>query len=181
VTRQTPSEAGFTLVELLVCVMILGVIIFPLSAALYESLGPANGSTTTRFVESHDAQLVSVFLPEDVKSSTSVTNGGTGCSPAGTNVLTLSWAELLPATGPVPATFTAAYQIQKQGADWRLYRYYCNGTPPTVVASQVVADNLQGPSAGVVTLNPPTPPSTVSLKLTEQSGFSYTVSGTERA
>jgi hypothetical protein len=92
--------------------------------------------------------------------------------------LTLSWSELLPAGGPAPVSYTAAYQIKAQGADWRLYRYYCDGS--TLTESQIVADNLQGSSAGSLTITPAATPSTVTLTLTERSGFSYTVSGTQR-
>ncbi|MEV4314362.1 prepilin-type N-terminal cleavage/methylation domain-containing protein [Actinocrispum sp. NPDC049592] len=66
--RPAPErEAGFTLVELLIAIVIIGVITVPLANALMGSLRNT-GETSNRLELSHDAQLTAAYFAKDVSS-----------------------------------------------------------------------------------------------------------------
>jgi prepilin-type N-terminal cleavage/methylation domain-containing protein len=63
--RVKRSEAGFTLVELLVAVVIIGVITIPLTGTITGAL-KNSGTTSDRMALSHDAQISSSYFGRDV-------------------------------------------------------------------------------------------------------------------
>jgi prepilin-type N-terminal cleavage/methylation domain-containing protein len=60
-------EAGFTLVELLVAIVILGIIAVPVANALIGAL-KNTGATADRLELSHDAQITGAYFAKDVAS-----------------------------------------------------------------------------------------------------------------
>lgn len=181
-TRRLRDESGFTLVELLITIAILGVVIAPLTAALIVALRTTD-ETSNRLAGSNDAQLLSIWLPGDIQSAgnqsgdiVAAPTANTECSGV-TNLLRLRWRE----TQSTTTTYVAAYAI-RSGPDgtWRLVRYSCvNGGAAT---THVVARNLAATSAGSVSVTG----TKVAVTLTEQAtptepaGYSFTVSGNRR-
>src|SRR5688572_11903328 len=89
-SRAHRREAGFTLPELVLAVAILGLVMAPLTAGIIIFLRSFD-DTEDRMVASHDAQLVSVYLPGDVQSATSVDTSGIGACSGQPSVLRLGW------------------------------------------------------------------------------------------
>jgi len=65
--RRGRADDGFTLVELVLAILIIGVITVPLSNAVIAYLHNAD-ATTARLLESHDAQIASAYWAQDVAS-----------------------------------------------------------------------------------------------------------------
>ncbi len=177
------DDAGFTLVELLMAIVIMGIVIGPLAAGLLIGLRTSD-ETANRLAGSNDAQLLSVWLPPDVQSAggsagdvVGSLTGNTDCSGRA-NALRLGWRETL---GSTTTSFVAAYAVSQDSVgDWRLVRYFCtNGGAPT---THVVARNLAGSSAVTSTITG----TKVALTVTEKStpanptSYTFTVSGHRR-
>lgn len=120
VTRRRPRDDGFTLIEMLLTVSIMGVI----SAALFGvvlSYFQVSASTRTRLSESTDQQFVSAYWQQDVSAlgrraltgGTTTTSqsvwvgaaapGGCGSSVPGTVVVSFAWREFQTGTDPTTA------------------------------------------------------------------------------
>ena len=118
--RRRPGDEGFTLIEMLVTVSIMGVI----SAALFGvvlSYFQVSASTRTRLSESTDQQFVSAYWQQDVSAlgsralvgTTIVTSqsvwvgaaapGGCGSSVPGTVVVSFAWREFQSGSDPATA------------------------------------------------------------------------------
>jgi prepilin-type N-terminal cleavage/methylation domain-containing protein len=180
VDRARAEEAGFTLVELLITIVISGIIMGPIAASLLVGLRTSD-ETSNRLAGSSDAQLLSIWLPPDVQSAGGVagdvsTSSNTDCSGV-TNTLRLQWRET---SGSTTSTYVAAYAVRPNGTEWRLVRYQClNGGTAT---EHVVARNLANASAASASVNG----TKVSMTVTEAStpanptGYTFTVSGYRR-
>src|SRR3954465_15659991 len=93
----TPSsrrcENGFTLVELLIGIAIAGVLIGVIGSAMVVGLQTTDG-TTQRLSESHDAQVTSAYLANDVQSAgnVNVSPSAATCPGSGTRLVAFSYA-----------------------------------------------------------------------------------------
>lgn len=136
--RRT-EDSGFTLIELVLSMSILGIIIGSLTLALITFL--SNGTQALeRDDHSAGAGTTSSYVDRDVASADSVTLGGTGCSGS-TNLVLLSWTEYTASqTAPSPApggtTYRAAYTVVTDpssvpvggGTRYKLQRTTCTVT-----------------------------------------------------
>lgn len=138
---MTTSEDGFTLPELLICTIILGIVMAVLANAffvMFRSVDTAN----TRSVESHDAQLASDYFTTDIQSADSIESASstsTDCGGAGP-LLRLRWQAR--DTNP-PTNKVADYRVVTNGSERSLQRTYCEGTTTvTPISSVVIARSL---------------------------------------
>ena len=126
-TSTRASKGGFTLIELLVVCALLGIVTVAITGAIIVGL-QTTGAVDNRLVNSHDAQLVSVYLPSDLQSVGNNTgdvvtaSGNTDCSGVA-NVVRLRWTVNELGTGNV--TYVAAYAVVQSGSEWQLTRYEC--------------------------------------------------------
>ena len=188
------SEEGFTLVELMISVVILGIIVGAMSAAIIVGLKTSDG-TTNRLAESHDAQDVAAFFVTDVQSAVTVTYKAmdtvstvpAGCSPASSPLLVFSW------TDPSAGAEMVSYYSATSGSEAQLVRQQCVGGSSSTV---VVAHLLDSSTPQVACAPPTTPtsctnpglvspaPRTVSLTLSavgsDGTTYSYTLQGSRR-
>jgi len=144
------GEAGFTLVELVVTIAILGIVMTPLAAAFVFGLRTSEESNN-RVANANDAELLAIFFPPDVHAAGSAAGdvavgaaAGTTCS--GTpNVVTLT-GRGQETSSSAQTTWTSAYAVVAgEAGGWRLIRARCiDGGPPATIT---VARNLAGASA----------------------------------
>jgi prepilin-type N-terminal cleavage/methylation domain-containing protein len=159
--RLRRGADGFTLVELLVAIVILGIITVPLSSVAIGFFRSAD-ATTARLIESHDVQIATAYWAQDVASigthsttspfalnqsvETDVAyNAGLyQCGAAGTPnaIVRLAWDD---SSGPGAATLVrVAYVVQAAPGQTQLtelHRLRCNGSA-VVVSDVAVAHDL---------------------------------------
>lgn len=186
------AERGFTLVELVVSIAVLGVVATGLTALMLGALA-ANRDTETRLTESRDVQFATAYLADDVQGATSFVAGVTARCGSGTAVLELRGASFDP--GSLAARVTVvSYVLRTVTVDGvatgQLHRLACEAaaqpTPayPLTPASDVVVARSLAVSAPAVACDPaPCSAATrqVSLTLTSISGAQQvTVGGIRR-
>jgi prepilin-type N-terminal cleavage/methylation domain-containing protein len=126
--RPEHSEAGFTLLELMVVLVVLPLIMGGIAAVVIAELNNTSQSdqhgTFTELVNSHDAQITSAYFVRDVQSSTQISTNPAPLCGTGNQILGLSWSNngtLVNVSYGVPAV-----------APFSLVRRYCQGTSPEV-------------------------------------------------
>lgn len=158
------DDSGFTLVELLLVIVILGVITVPLADVILGALRQTDQSAG-RLAESHDAQIAAAYWARDVASlgtrstvdplnptlrtsiETNVAyNGGSyPCGTAGTPnaVVRFAWDDAVAGTPPTTTLVVVSYLVKPAGVRSTLHRLRCNGTTTpvsdTVLAHDIVA------------------------------------------
>ncbi len=184
------SEDGFTLVELIISIVILGIIVGAMSAAIIAGLKTTDG-TTNRLAESHDAQVVSEFFVTDMQSAVTVTYQAmdtvstvpVGCSPASSPLLVFSW------TDPSAGAEMVSYYSATLGGETQLVRQQCvGGSSSTVVVAhllgsstpQVTCAPTSCTSAGIVSPAPRKVSLTLSAAGSDGTTYSYTLQGSRR-
>lgn len=138
------SEAGVTLVELIVAIAIGGIIMAALSNALIVGFRTTD-QTRIRLAESHDTQLVANYFSSDVASTRAADISlldvpapcGSGVAAGGSNVISLPFAPRPDGATPLAVAY------RKEGGN--LVRYKC---PPGGAAQRVVvATNITAAQA----------------------------------
>jgi prepilin-type N-terminal cleavage/methylation domain-containing protein len=185
---KNTDDAGFTLVELLVTMVILGIIVGPLTAVVLGYLKNAD-ATTARMTESHSAQIASSYLGQDVqamgvrdfgsavtdpanpyplKQSVALGSGGgvPACGSASTPVVRMAWTDQPGGPGTPATTTVAAYGTVTDSGSTTLRRYLCVGSTLTSdirIAGNVVVGSLVASCDTTCTNSGSTTPRTVSL------------------
>ena len=182
--RRRGDDSGFTLVELVMTVAILGIIIVPLGNFVL-SYFQNYPTTENRVADSHDMQIAAAYVSNDVanagvhSSYTSATTAqsvwstsfpGSSCGgSAGTIVLLLKWDTWTVGPnggGAFGAPSSVAY-VNESGV---LHRIYCaNGS--TTSSDSVLVHGLQSASVACSTTCEGSPaPTTVNLTLNISTG-----------
>ena len=158
------DEEGFTLVELLVGMAIMVVIVGSVGSALIVGLKTTDG-TMDRLNESHDAQISSAYLANDVQSAAtvSVASGGSNCGSS-TPLVDFAYAD-----GRV-----ASYACGPSGSETQVTRTFDGET--------VVLAHFASSAQPAVTCSPSctSTPDRVEIAFTEASGYAYTLIGSRR-
>ncbi len=125
------AGGGFTLVELVVSVAVMGIVTTSLSSGVTVVLRTMD-TTTRRLNETKDEQNLVTWLPVDVAAAPAAnvqTNSAlpSGCanSSPGLNILLLGWTEAINGT---TTTYVANYRAVPNGTGMRLQRFSCSGT-----------------------------------------------------
>jgi prepilin-type N-terminal cleavage/methylation domain-containing protein len=172
--RAVHGERGFTLVELLVAISVLGVIMGPLCASLIIGLRTTSDSQQ-RLVEARGAELTSHYFPFDVASATNIIPADpTPCGGAGpTVVASFDWADDRSLTNEV------TYVVPAGATD--MVRMFCQGG--SLVSKNLLASGLNGPPtiacAPTAACDATFQSATITVK--SVSGWQYTVTGSRRA
>lgn len=159
--QLTRRDDGFTLVELLMSIAILGIIAFPLGNAVIAYLHNTD-ATIGRLGESHDAQIAAAYFAQDVQSigtrdwasgsypfplqqsvwtaSAAVSNP---CGSAGTTVAQLTWDDITTnaATPPVPQVRVAyVVEVDASSGERQLHRLRCTAASLSAASSPPTSD-----------------------------------------
>ena len=174
------DDRGFTLIEVLMAITILGLITGALGTALIVALRNLD-ATQTRMAESHDAQMASAYVVTDVQSATAITTTQPKCGATTSPVAVLAWSDQGIAN-------VATYVLETAAGERRLRRTYAVGTSSNDV---IVAHRLQA-TCGDATADDPavavsegcvppaTCPSRVVLTLTDATGYRFSLTGERR-
>jgi prepilin-type N-terminal cleavage/methylation domain-containing protein len=176
--RLKAQDEGFTLIELLMAIVVSGLILGALATAFIATMAGSQ-NVHERFIESHDAQLLSTYFPSDVQSANptmvnppddagQLDTTGCGGATSGTHVIRLQWTERDDLNADVNkrlAVFSASYRLVAAPSGSELIRYYCSnagpagGSPATILAgatatSHVVAHDLSNVQAPTAVIDP---------------------------
>ncbi len=167
-------QDGFTLIELIVGVAILGIVFSVLTASMVVGFRTTD-ATQTRLSESHDAHQTSAYFATDVGSAETASLDDSGCAGV-TPLISFDWWD-----GTVLKT--ASYVVTGAGSGRKLTRTFCSddttdAAPYAVVDSVTISHNLAsvGPTVECSPACPGTGtsrPNTVKIAITERGGFGY--------
>jgi prepilin-type N-terminal cleavage/methylation domain-containing protein len=84
--RARCDDGGFTLIELIVSITILGILMPAIASAMFVALN-TNRSTDVRLSESRDTREIAAYLPDDAAGATSFATTGTARCGTGSLVV----------------------------------------------------------------------------------------------
>lgn len=163
------DEGGFTLPELIICIVIMALVVPVLAAAVIVGLRTTD-VTTGRLAASHDADLASAWFVTDVQSTQTVSVVSAGClPPAGST-------PIVALTGTDGTTTNVAGYATVIATDRVLVRYGCvNGVP---TAQATIAHRLASPPVLVCAPTPDcmaSPPRSMTMTLADVTGFTFSL------
>lgn len=171
-TRARSSDAGFTAIELIIAIVILGIITLPLLSAFVLGIGTSS-EANQRTQNSADAQLLSAYFESDVASSDTVNSSPSfTCGDSGTSVVTFDWDAGSGVHRYVAylATVNTTASTDLGGTAWTLTRDYCTSPNGPVLTSYSLANTLNAvpqPTCDGATCGTSSTPSTVSMTISE--------------
>src|SRR3954454_23744679 len=140
------DDSGMTLPEVLIAVLVVGLVMGVISAAIIVILGQSS-ATSARLLQSKDEQYISTYLPNDLNSAATADDAPnaaltcSGVAAPGTNVLLLHWSE-------GTDNFDVSYRYVKSGNEYQLVRVSCSATKGR--SQVVVAHQLAAPPANLL-------------------------------
>jgi prepilin-type N-terminal cleavage/methylation domain-containing protein len=158
VTRPD-ADAGFTMIELLVVLVIMPIVIGAIAAAIIIS-EQDSGVASSRLSDSASAQTISDYYVRDVQGAEYLTTNSAASSPVDVCVdssasgRTLVLGLYRPATSsPASNLLSVGYWVTASGANFRLVRYSCDSSG--AMTSQVpITNDLTSPSQVTVSIAP---------------------------
>lgn len=176
-----------TLIELLIAMVLMVIIMTVIASSLILGL-KSTEQVQGQLLDSHDAQLVSVYLPSDLISAQpgaleKTASTGTGCADSPSeawNVVRLTWSDV---ASSATTWFRVAYRVVQNGTDWRLARFSCQSSTQVGLTSatatvKLLVRGLQPPTSGLPTLVEDQ--ERLKLRLTDASGYSFTIAASRR-
>ena len=147
--RPEPGDAGFTLVELLISIVLLGIVMAAVTAAMFGAIG-ATKSTDVRLGESQDLRLATTYFATDAAGAQSFVTSGT--ARCGTDPVLVELRGEGFGTDLAPQVVVQTYVLRTETVDGAasrvLHRLTCSSsaTPPayplTPTADTTVARRL---------------------------------------
>lgn len=148
---RTPREGGFTLVELIVSIAILGVVMLAVTSAFFAAL-QADRGTDGRLDASRDVQNATTYFADDGQGAAAVTAVGSApnCGPdplavvefRGTTFDTSTFTATPAPTAPVTATYVTYVTRPAAAGQVELHRLTCSAVSTTADTDVVVARTL---------------------------------------
>lgn len=169
-------DAGFTLIELIVSIAILGIIMATVGM-MFALTVLTTGQTSDRYKDSRGPKFTAAYWPADVAASEKVRPTAGDCGGSGA-LASFSWTDAQNAA----QTDTASWFVVTTGGTRQLVRKLCNGSLGSPVRTTVIVPRL-GTADPTVTCDGATcavdaTPQGVLLGVTTQSGYSFVVDGT---
>ena len=155
--QRVAGDEGFTLIELIIVIVVMGTIMSTLAAALVISL-KATPTTEDRLDDaratrslatwlSYDTTSAPPFLPEQPQGGMDLSSTANDCGGLGTNLLHLQWVE----SSFSSRTYVANYRFVVDGNSGEIVRYYCARTG----TGAFVNVSLRSLTKGLDPLDPP--------------------------
>ena len=151
--QAVSDDAGFTLVELLIVVVILPLVIGAMSLGLISVFSLQDG-VSGRLVDSASVQVVSSVFLKDVQSAGLLTaptapasttpkcGSALASPPTQTQLLGLAWN----GSGSSPSGFQnhVSYVTELDGTQYSLIRQFCTGGSTIATSTTMIATNIDG-------------------------------------
>jgi prepilin-type N-terminal cleavage/methylation domain-containing protein len=194
------GDDGVTLVELLVCIVLMGVLASALTMSFFASTRSIDQSSL-RMANTHDSQMAASSFSTDMQSAkwvwTDVAPSGFETCGSGDSdsIVTFAW----PGSDSGDQLIrVATYRRIDQGGERQLVRQLCSGPlfgPTTLTSTVVIAHNLYGSDPTVACFGPGNTPlpscdgqGVIAAELaayarandTDDTGFSYRLRATRR-
>ncbi|WP_233150001.1 prepilin-type N-terminal cleavage/methylation domain-containing protein [Kineosporia sp. A_224] len=184
--QRRPLDDGFTLIELIVAIAILGVVVVSITGVLFSAI-TANNSTRDRLDSTRSEQFTATYFADDVQSADAsgvVTSGAAQC---GTSPLFVEFrgSSYVPSSPTTSRTVVTTYVLRSTTVNGvaarELHRLSCEAnagalTPLTPARDVVVARAL----ADSTPASPTVSGSRVSVALTRLDGSTFTLVGERR-
>lgn len=180
------DDHGFTLIEVLVGIVLMGIITVPLGNVVVQFLGVSN-LTTARVLESNDAQIAAAYFAQDVSSlgnrdasnvllqsvetAAPYNSGLYPCGVAGTPnaVVRLAWDDFITSTSQ--QLVIVAYVVKTVSGATQLHRLRCVAPSTSPVSDNLLANDLDPTTPPVISCSTsctaaPAVPKTITLTMT---------------
>ncbi len=145
-SQQTSNnDRGFSLIESVISIAIMGVVAVSLGLIVSVVLRTAP-SADGRNDDARSLLGLTTYMPEDV-NSTPADNFELDpllaqiCSSSGTNIVTMEWEEDV----GTPITYWASYRYVDDGSGYRIIRYACDSSAPTLANVRPMSAELPPP------------------------------------
>jgi type II secretory pathway pseudopilin PulG len=178
------SEAGLTLVELIISIGVLGILMLALTAITFTTF-KVDTQTKSRLNSTRNSQIASVYFGNDAQSARPsggvVTSGTAACDATKSTLVDFLGNTYDPDAVTTPRTFAISYVLQNATVNGlpakELHRLRCeSGVTPTLISDIVVARALAvSPVPGVAVAG-----TRVTLQLAAVDGTTFSLVGTRR-